>query len=99
MAFDMKKWAKGTRGASRTEAERQGRDLERSVMNDKVERDLSEAWEDLKAADRALDAGSDPSARRKKDTALRDLEQAIAQAKKYGHDVSDWQRRLEGMKG
>ncbi len=69
-------------------------------MDEKVERDLDEAWTDLKAADRALESAApgDATARRKKDTALRDLEQAIADAKRYGKDVSTWESRLAGMR-
>ena len=66
------------------------------VMADTLQKNLDEAWDDLRAADRALERG-EPEARRRKDTAARELQQAIADARRHGFDTSHWEDRLQGM--
>ena len=83
---------------SRAKAERAGvqRRFASGVMVESIERNLSEAWDDLRAADRALERG-EPEARRRKDRAARELQQAIADARRHGFDTTRWEDRLHGM--
>jgi hypothetical protein len=99
----IKDWAGGKvhpSTAKKLERERLSKDLANSVRRESLEGHLTQGWNDLKEADRALDDAppGGTKLRRAKDVAIRDLEGTIADYERAGGDAADWKRRLANMK-